>query len=170
MELQDVILGRRSIRDFLPKPVPAETLQDIIAKALWAPSWGNTQPWEIVVATGEKLEEFREKNRESLLSGKPMQPDVPMPQVWPAAYLKRYQDLGKGVLESLSIAREDKEARLQHFARMYALFNAQAVILVAVDKALSLNYAMLDVGIFLQTLCLPDYGGFTLGIFIRLCH
>jgi nitroreductase len=37
---------------------------------------------------------------------------------------------------------------------MFGLFDAPAVILVTVDKTLSLEYAMLDAGIFLQTFCL----------------
>ena len=154
MELQEAIRNRRSIRQFLAKPVPEEMIRDLIADALWAPSWGNTQPWEIVVVSGEKMEEFKKKNEETLLAGKAAQTDIPMPQVWPDAYLNRYKDLGKGVLSSLAIAREDKEARLLHFARMFGLFDAPAVILLTVDKELSLEYAMLDIGIFLQTICL----------------
>lgn len=154
MELQEAIRSRRSIRQFLANPVPEEMIRELIADSLWAPSWGNTQPWEIVVVTGGKLEEFKKRNEEALLAGKAAQTDIPMPQVWPDAYLNRYKNLGKSVLSSLSIAREDKEARLQHFARMFGLFDAPAVILVTVDKELSLEYAMLDVGIFLQAFCL----------------
>jgi nitroreductase len=74
--------------------------------------------------------------------------------VWPDAYLNRYKELGKSVLGSLSIAREDKEARLEHFVKMFGFFDAPAAVLVAVDRELALEYAMLDVGIFLQTFCL----------------
>jgi len=154
MELQEAIRERRSIRQFLSKPVPEKMIKELIADSLWAPSWGNTQPWEIVAVTGEKLAEFKKKNEEALLAGKAAQTDIPMPQVWPDSYLNRYKYLGKSVLSSLAIARKDKEARLQHFARMFGLFDAPALILVNVDKALSLEYAMLDVGIFLQTFCL----------------
>ena len=154
MELKQAVRQRRSIRQFLSKPVPEEMIREIIADSLWAPSWGNTQPWEIVVVTGEKLEAFKKKNMAALTAGKAFQTDVPMPQVWPDAYLNRYRSLGKSVLSSLAIAREDKEARHQHFVRMFGLFDAPAIILVNVDKALSLEYAMLDVGILLQTICL----------------
>jgi len=154
MELKEAIRNRRSIRQFLPKPVPEEMIRELIADSLWAPSWGNTQPWEIVVVTGDKLSEFRKQNQEALLAGKAAQTDVPMPKVWPEAYLNRYKDLGKRVLSSIGIAREDKEARLQHFVKMFGLFEAPAIILVTVDKALALEYAMLDAGILLQTFCL----------------
>ena len=154
MELQNAIRGRRSIRQFLPKPVSNEIIDDLIADALWAPSWGNTQPWEIVAVTGEPLEKFKQRNRETLLSGKNSNPDIPMPGVWPEAYKKRYSELGKSVIASLGIARGDKEARLQHFARMFDLFDAPAIILVTIDKELLTEYAMLDVGIFLHGFCL----------------
>jgi nitroreductase len=134
--------------------VPADTIEEIITGSLWAPSWGNTQPWQIVVASGEKLEAFKKRNREALLSGKAASPDIPMPQVWPAVPLDRYKDLGRCVLGALGIGREDKGGRLAHFARMFELFDAPAAVLVAVDGSLALEYAMLDAGIFLQTFCL----------------
>jgi len=158
MELQEAIRSRRSIRQFLAKPVPEKLIREILADALWAPSWGNTQPWEIVVVSGDKLDEFKKKNEETLLAGQAAQTDIPMPQVWPEAYLNRYKELGKGVLSSLAIDRSDKEARLLHFARMFGLFDAPALILLTVDKELLLEYAMLDVGIYLQTFCLLAHG------------
>jgi len=154
MELLEAVQNRRSIRQFLAKPVSEEIIRDLIADSLWAPSWGNTQPWEIVAVTGEKLAEFKKRNQEALLDGQASQTDIPMPQVWPDTYLNRYKSLGKSVLSSLAIPREDKEARLQHFVKMFGLFDAPAIILVNIDKALSLEYAMLDVGIFLQSFCL----------------
>ena len=154
MELKEAFRGRRSIRQFLPKPVSKKIIDDLIADSLWAPSWGNTQPWEIVAVTGEPLEKFKKQNREALLAGIASQPDIPMPAVWPDANKSRYRELGKSVLGSLAIARQDKEARFQHFARMFGLFDAPAIILVTIDKELLVEYAMLDVGVFLLGFCL----------------
>jgi nitroreductase len=154
MGLQDVVQNRRSIRRFLPEAVTEETIRDLISKSLWAPSWGNTQPWEIVVATGSALERFKTRNKEALFAGKPSVPEIPMPQQWPESYKARYRDLGKRVLQALCIPRGDGEARLRHFGQMNALFDAPVLVLITIDKALSLEYAMLDVGLFLQTFCL----------------
>jgi nitroreductase len=152
MELQEAILGRRSIRQFLPRPVSNELIEDLIADSFWSPSWGNTQPWEIVVGTGEALAEFKRKNREALLEGKHSATDIPMPQVWPDRNKLRYKELGKSVLGALSIAREDQQARMDHFTWMFTLFDAPAVVIFTVDKTLLLEYAMLDVGLILQTM------------------
>lgn len=154
MELQETVLGRRSIRQFLPKPVSNEVIKDLIAESLWAPSWGNTQPWEIVVGTGESLSEFKKKNRDALLEGRKSNTDIPMPQAWPDRNKLRYKELGKSVMGALSIAREDHQARMDHFALMFTLFDAPALVIFTVDKTLLLEYAMLDVGLILQTFCL----------------
>ena len=154
MELKEAVLGRRSIRQFLPKPVPDELIKDLIAKSLWSPSWGNTQPWEIVVGTGEPLEKFKQKNRDAFLESRSSTTDIPMPQVWPDPNKLRYKELGKSVLGALSIPREDQQARIDHLAGMFALFDAPAVGIFTVDKTILLEYAMLDVGLILQTFCL----------------
>ena len=43
---------------------------------------------------------------------------------------------------------------MNYYADMFALFDAPALVLLTVDRELSLEYAMLDVGLFLQTFCL----------------
>jgi nitroreductase len=154
MNVTEAVKERRSIRAFDSKTVPQELLKEIMETALWSPSWGNTQPWEIVVGTGEPLAEFKKKNRDAFLEGKKSEPDIPMPQVWPDPNKLRYKELGKSVLGALSIAREDQQARMDHFAWMFTLFDAPAVVIFTVDKTILLEYAMLDVGLILQTFCL----------------
>jgi nitroreductase len=58
MELNDVVLDRRSNRAFLPDPVPRDKITRAVEIARWAPSWGNTQPWEVVVADGAKAQDL----------------------------------------------------------------------------------------------------------------
>ncbi|MFQ6086291.1 MAG: nitroreductase family protein [Candidatus Bathyarchaeia archaeon] len=50
MDLFEAIRGRRSIRAFKPDPIPDDVLNRILEAACWAPSVGNLQPWEFVVA------------------------------------------------------------------------------------------------------------------------
>ncbi len=151
MDINEAVKKRRSIRSFLPDRVPEETIKELISDALWAPSWGNTQQYEFVVATGNALERFKKENREAFLSGEKPAPDVPMPEKWPETLKKRYMDVGKSVLTSLSISREDKIGRMNYYRDMFSLFNATALLIVIVDKNILLEYAMLDVGIFIQT-------------------
>ena len=53
METQEAIRGRKSIRAFLPKPVPKDLVEQVLDVARWAPSGSNRQPWRVTVATGE---------------------------------------------------------------------------------------------------------------------
>ena len=43
------LLGRRSVRDFKPEPIPAIVLERLIAAATTAPSPTNRQPWRFAV-------------------------------------------------------------------------------------------------------------------------
>ena len=45
--------SRRSTRDFLPKPVQDEAIEEIIAAGLTSPSWSNTRPFVVAVAKGD---------------------------------------------------------------------------------------------------------------------
>jgi nitroreductase len=47
------LASRRSTRDFLSTPVSQEIINQILTDALSAPSWSNTRPFKIAVATGE---------------------------------------------------------------------------------------------------------------------
>jgi nitroreductase len=49
MEYKTVITSRRSVREFTDKPVPEESLNNILETARLAQSAGNRQPWKFVV-------------------------------------------------------------------------------------------------------------------------
>lgn len=48
-DFHDVVASRRTVRDFLPDPVPAPVLDRCLDAARLAPSSSNLQPWEFVV-------------------------------------------------------------------------------------------------------------------------
>jgi nitroreductase len=154
METTTCVQERRTIRKFLPDPVPKDVIEEIISKALWAPSWGNTQPWEFMVVSGALMDRFKAENRNALMSGAHSKPDIRMPEEWPESLKARYKDVGRTLFDSLSIAREDVEARTNYYGDMFNIFDAPAMLLVLLDKHLLLEYAMLDVGLFLQTFML----------------
>ncbi|MCL7486876.1 MAG: nitroreductase family protein [Desulfobulbaceae bacterium] len=55
--VMEVITGRRSIRRYTSEDVPPQVLEDIFAAVRWAPSWANTQCWEIVVVSDQQIKE-----------------------------------------------------------------------------------------------------------------
>ena len=153
MELKEAILGRRSVRSFLPDPVPHETITKLVEAARWAPSWGNTQPWEIVVADGGKARELGKAFIEEVKNRQAPRPDVPMPLDFPEPHKIRYKDVGKGLFKAMGIQRDDKEARQRHYLNMYQFFGAPACIYLTVDGGLNVPYACLDIGSIGTTIC-----------------
>ena len=158
MDVFQAVTTRRSIRKFKPDPVPEELIREILEGARWSPSWGNTQPWEVAVVTGSPLERFRQANRQRILDGVTPEPDTTMPGTWPERLKRRYTDVGKRVLGALGIPREDRAGRERYTGDMFALFNAPCLLLFCVDRNLAREYAMLDIGAILQTVCLLAHG------------
>ena len=69
MDILDAVRARKSIRDFLPDPVPKSLLTEILNNSCRAPSANNTQPWEFFVLSGKVLDQVRKKNLEQLRAG-----------------------------------------------------------------------------------------------------
>ncbi len=79
MDLIEAIKERRTVRSFKSDPIPQAVLDDIFEAGMWAPSHGNSQPWEFVVvgaqSRGKLLGLLRTKAEELLAS-----PDLPEPK------------------------------------------------------------------------------------------
>ena len=54
MDLLDAITKRRSIRNYKKQELPQATVEKLLEAARQAPSAGNVQPWEFVVASTQK--------------------------------------------------------------------------------------------------------------------
>jgi len=57
MSLVDIILKRRSIRNYRNESIPEKVLRNILEAGRMAPSANNSQPWHFVVITESKLKE-----------------------------------------------------------------------------------------------------------------
>lgn len=52
----EAILKRRSIRKYKSDEVPKDKIKKVLQAANWAPSNGNSQPWEFIVIRGEYVD------------------------------------------------------------------------------------------------------------------
>lgn len=50
--LDEIVIGRRSIRRFLPRPLSSVEIDSLIQLARWAPSPHNAQPWRFTHVVG----------------------------------------------------------------------------------------------------------------------
>lgn len=64
MELQEILLKRRSVRKFTDKSVSENEINELLIAAMSGPSACNRCPWEFFVITGkEKLTELKDASR-----------------------------------------------------------------------------------------------------------
>lgn len=77
MELKEAIFSRRTARVFNSRAVSDETLMDILEAGTWAPSHGNNQPWEFILAGPETRGRLAEMYRRAMESGPLLNPDLP---------------------------------------------------------------------------------------------
>ena len=64
VEFMEVVKARRSIRKYEEKDIPDELLNQVLEAVKWAPSWANTQCWEVIVVRDAKK---KEKLQETLI-------------------------------------------------------------------------------------------------------
>lgn len=159
--VDDAIVSRRSIRAFLPTPVPQGEIEAILQTAARAPSGTNIQPWKVTVLTGESL---------SLLSDKILaaydhpdshtrytEPYPYYPKQWTSPYLERRRKVGWDLYGLLGLTREDKAGMHAQHARNYAFFDAPVGLMFTIDRVLQLG-SWLDYGMFLEAVMVAARG------------
>jgi coenzyme F420-0:L-glutamate ligase / coenzyme F420-1:gamma-L-glutamate ligase len=52
--LETLLMSRRSVRRYLPTPVPEAVIETILKAAIWAPSAHNRQPWRFAVIQSQQ--------------------------------------------------------------------------------------------------------------------
>ncbi len=134
MRLDDAIRERKSVRAFKPDPVPKELIREILLAAQRAPSWANTQPWEFVIATGDKLAEINRVHIEKATAAEPTRPDLAAPRGFPEPYDSRRRTVGRGLFEQLGIERGDQERRAWWGQQGLTLFGAPVVIYILTGR------------------------------------
>ena len=148
---------RRSVRGFLPTPVPKETILEILDIAARAPSGTNIQPWQVVVITGERKEAISRELIETALDtgkdGKHAQEYAYYPEKWIAPYIERRRKVGYDLYGLLGISKGNREAMAHQFAKNYDFFGAPVGLFFLIDRIMGQG-SWLDYGMFLQNVML----------------
>jgi len=148
-----VIRERRSVRAFLPTPVPEETILEILDVAARAPSGTNTQPWKVIVVTGGKKEELSREIVETALdparAADHEQEYSYYPEKWVPPYIERRRKVGYDLYGLLGIEKGDRARMERQFAGNYGFFGAPVGLFFTIDRILGQG-SWLDYGMFLQ--------------------
>lgn len=162
MELFEAIADRRSIRAFLPTPVPRETVERILDAARHCPSGSNMQPWQVHVVTGAVRERLIERAlawaREHPVGSNP-HPLRGDPAGFAKPYRQRRFDCGMRLYDALGIDRRDKPAREQQLLRNFHFFDAPVGLFFSIHRSL-LPGQLGDLGMFMAHVMLAarDFG------------
>ncbi len=151
--LVDAIRQRRSVRGYLDKEVPQETLNAIFELAQQAPSNCNIQPWHVYVASGELKNSIRDKMVDKVMQGVPFNSDYEYPDTFSGEYRKRQVDCAMELYSNMGIERGDKEGRARASLRNFQMFDAPHVVFIGMDKVFGASVAI-DVGMYMQNLML----------------
>ena len=149
------ITSRRSIRAFLPDPVPRATLEAILAVASRAPSGTNTQPWRVRVLTGATL--ARVSRAVHAAHDDPAERKAHVeeyayyPREWTEPYLGRRRKVGWDLYALLGLTRDDKAGMHAQHGRNYLFFDAPVGLVFTIDRVMEQG-SWLDYGMFLQNI------------------
>ncbi len=145
MQVGEALNSRRTLRAFLDRPVPRETLEAVLSDALRAPSWGNTQPWEIYVAAGDVLERIRRVYEQRTLDKVPSNPDIAFPRGWPAECTARTKQLTAGRAAVRGTSTDDPSFHHGFLMANRRFFGAPCAVYLCMDRTLG-DWSMFDLG------------------------
>ncbi|MEO7244057.1 MAG: nitroreductase [Rubrivivax sp.] len=147
------IESRRSVRAFLPTPVPRSTLQRLLEVATRAPSGTNTQPWKVSVLTGAALSALSERLRavydDPEQRARHAEEYAYYPTEWVPPYIDRRRKVGWDLYGLLGIGKGDKPRMHAQHGRNYAFFGAPVGLIFRIDRVMERG-SWLDYGMFLQ--------------------
>lgn len=149
----DAVLGRRSTRAFLARPVERALIEEMLELAARAPSGGNLQPWRVDVLSGEPLAALKAEARSALGQARADMELTVYPSPLPEPYRTHRYRSGEALYEAIAIPREDRPARLAQFARNFDAFGAPVVLLFSIDRIFD-RPQWAHLGMFIQTIML----------------
>ncbi|MBC7502438.1 MAG: nitroreductase [Herminiimonas sp.] len=155
------ILSRRSIRAYLPTPVPREDIEAILQVASRAPSGTNTQPWKVYVLTGNSKinlsASILHAHNDPAIGKQHVEEYAYYPREWVSPYIDRRRKVGWDLYALLGLGRENKAGMHAQHGRNYTFFDAPVGLMFTVDRVMEQG-SWLDYGMFLQNIMIAARG------------
>jgi nitroreductase len=172
---QQFVAGRRTTRDFLGKAVPQELIDLLLTDAMTAPSWSNTRPFMVGIASGDRRDriskEFLNRWQAASAALKPgisgklklfitryglPKSDYKVFRPYPKDLKPRQQKVGADLYGFMDIKREDSQKRQEQWGRNYDFFGAPVSLFIFTHSGLG-EYSVSDAGLFMQNLMLSAH-------------
>jgi nitroreductase len=149
------ITSRRSVRAFLPTPVPRAVIEQILAVASRAPSGTNTQPWRVHVLTGAAKDALSRDivaaHDDPAQRAQHTEEYAYYPSEWVSPYIERRRKVGWDLYALLGLAKTDKAGMHAQHGRNYRFFDAPVGLMFTIERVLQQG-SWLDYGMFLQNI------------------
>ncbi len=174
-EFSEFAASRRSVRDFLPTPIDQGTMDAILTDAMTAPSWSNTRPYLVAIASGAQRARI---SRELLSRNKALAAaqtggwmaklrllatfkswpisDYRIVRPYPKELAVRSGRIGKALYALLGVERGDAVGRAKQWQRNYEFFGAPTEFFIFTHSGLG-EYSASDAGLFMQNLMLSAH-------------
>ena len=162
----EFIRSRHSPRSFLPDSLPVDDIKQVLEDAQSAPSNSNTQPWNVHLVGGEKLQELSAALiKEFDTNG--LNPDFTT-DYGEGVHPQRSQQLAAKMYGLLGIERDDKNARIEFVRENLRFFGAPHAALLFIPPLGDRIRAAFDQGTytenFLLSLAAHGYHGIPQGM------
>jgi len=155
------IVSRRSMRAFLPTPVPRSEIEAILRVAARAPSGTNTQPWQVHVLSGAARQRLVDRIQAAYLDPAQLashsEEYAYYPTEWVSPYIDRRRKVGWDLYGLLGIAKTDKARMQAQHARNFQFFDAPVGLIFTIDRLMQQG-SWLDYGMFLQNIMVAARG------------
>lgn len=153
------ISSRRSIRAFLDTPVPREDIEQILKVASRAPSGTNTQPWKVIVCTGDTLQKVKDAAVTAFSDGSfgLEQTYKYYPDKFEEPYLSRRRKVGWDLYGLLGIEKGDGDKMFAQHKRNYLFFDAPMGMFFIIDDRMEIG-SWLDHGMFMENVMVAARG------------
>lgn len=149
MEFKEAVNYRQSIRYFTNQQIAPDDLKEIVQLAQRTPSWANSQPWQVYIATGQTLEKIKNHHLAAAQQGVSGNSDFPV------AHRTQW---GQQAQKNMVKWEQDLQTYLgdqmpQMSAAQAHLFNAAALVYLVLPQGAT-DWSVYDLGAFIQTLML----------------
>ena len=143
--LERLLHGRWSCRAFDPAPVPRPVIERLLTLAQRTPSWCNTQPWQLVLFSGDATARLATALLARQRSGAPEAPDMPFPPPYRGEHLARRRECGFQLYEAVGVQRGDRAGATAQAEENFRFFGAPHFALMTVLRDLG-PYGAVDCG------------------------
>ena len=150
--LDAIMRARRSCRAFLPRSVPTQDIERIVATAAQVPSWCNAQPWQLEITRGDATDRFRAALQDAVTRTGPS-PDLAWPSGYSGIYRDRRRVCGFQLYDAVGVDKSDRAGTTRQMMQNYALFGAPHTAILHSPAELG-PYGAMDCGGFVSAFTL----------------